>query len=126
MPDFHYLYTYEVLSEQARLEAEQTQQLRSNIFKISLGWTLFSLFILSCGWGMNLQKVFDIGFIATTVCVILSGVAFAVNAFIYRHLNKKIAFFEKRIYQEKQKLKSDIQKHKDTQVAKKLKERKHK
>ena len=57
---------------------------------------------------------------------VLSGMAFAVNVFMYRHLNKKIAVFEDKIHQEKQKLKTYTKKHKDTQVAKKLKEWKQK
>ena len=101
---------YEKLSEQAELEAHQTRQFRFEIFKISLGWTLFSVLILSCGWGMNLQRVYDIGLIATVVCILFSCAAFCINGIIYKHLAKKAAEYKKRNQEEKNKLKSPAKK----------------
>ncbi len=122
MSDLHYLYTYEILAEQAHLEAHQVRQFRFELLKISLGWTLFSALVLSCGWGMNLQKVYDIGLIATTICVILSGVAFCANAIVYKHLNKKALDFEEKAKKERKDLEVYATDHKDTQLLKKLQE----
>ena len=122
MADFYHLCTYKILAEQARLEAKQARQFRFEIGKISLGWTLFCALILACGWGMNLKGVFDVGLIATVVCVLLSCVAFFVNALTYKHLEKKAYAFEEKATNEYQDLQQYAKQHKDTQLLAQLKD----
>lgn len=122
MADFYHLCTYKILAEQAYTEATQTKNFRQDIFKISFGWTLFCALILACGWGMNLKGVFDVGLIATIVCVLLSCVAFFVNALTYRHLEKKAYAFEEKATNEYQDLQQYAKQHKDTQLLAQLKD----
>lgn len=96
MADFYHLCTYKILAEQAYTEATQTKNFRQDIFKISFGWTLFCALILACGWGMNLKGVFDIGLIATIVCVLLSCVAFFVNALTLGTWKRKLMLLKKK------------------------------